>query len=65
MKAAIPLRFEKHLEVDPDDLIVPHREEDEKGDLYTVMNVVQENLLKGVLQHNIQIIHQQKTGTKI
>jgi len=46
-KAAIQLRFEDHLEVDPDDLIIPHREEDEKNDLYTVMNVVQENLLKG------------------
>ena len=46
-KAAIPLRFEEHLEVDPDDLIVSHREEDEKDDLYTVMNVVQENLLRG------------------
>ena len=46
-KAAIPLRFDEHLEVDPDDLIVPHRAEDEKDDLYTTMNVVQENLLRG------------------
>ncbi len=46
-KAAIPLRFESHLEVDPGDLIIPHRVEDEKDDLYTVMNVIQENLLRG------------------
>jgi len=46
-KAAIPLRFESHLEVDPSNLIIPHRVEDEKDDLYTVMNVVQENLLRG------------------
>ncbi len=46
-RAAIPLRFEKHLEVNPDDLIRPHREEDERDDLYTVMNVVQENLIRG------------------
>lgn len=46
-KAAIPLRFENHLEVDPNDLIAPQREDDEKNDLYTVMNVVQENLIRG------------------
>lgn len=44
---AIPLRFENHLEVDPRDLLVPHREQDSKDDLYTVMNVIQENLLRG------------------
>jgi len=48
-KAAIPLRFEEHLEVDPTDLILPHREADERDDLYTVMNVVQENLIRGNL----------------
>ncbi len=46
-KAAIPLRFDEHLDINPDDLIIPHRPEDEKDDLYTVMNVVQENLLRG------------------
>lgn len=44
---AIPLRFEEHLHIDPRDLLVPHREEDNKDDLYTVMNVIQENLLRG------------------
>ena len=48
-RAALPLRFEAHLEVDPDDLIIPHREADQKDDLYSVMNVVQENLLRGNL----------------
>ena len=46
-KAAIPLRFEKHLEVDHNDLLMPHREEDQGDDLYTVLNVIQENLLRG------------------
>jgi len=41
------LRFDEHLEVDPQDLLVPHRIEDEHDDLYTVLNVLQENLLRG------------------
>jgi hypothetical protein len=48
-RAAVSLRFESHLQVDPKDLLVPHRIEDEHDDLYTVMNVVQENLLRGNL----------------
>ncbi len=52
-RSSTPLRFEKHLEVDFDDLLVPHRDEDTKDDLYTVMNVIQENLLRGnVSGHN-------------
>ena len=46
-QSAIPLRFEDHLEVDHRDLLAPHRGEDDKNDLYTVMNVIQENLLRG------------------
>ena len=46
-KSAVPLRFEEHLEVDYNDLLVPHRIEDEHDDLYTVLNVIQENLLRG------------------
>ncbi len=46
-KAAIPLRFEDHLEIDYNDLLIPHREEDKHNDLYTVLNVIQENLLRG------------------
>ena len=46
-KSSIPLRFDKHLQVDHTDLLVPHREEDIKNDLYTVMNVIQENLIRG------------------
>jgi hypothetical protein len=43
----LPLRFEKHLEVDYNDLLIPHREEDYKDDLYTVLNIIQENLIRG------------------
>ena len=46
-RSSMPLRFEKHLEVDYKDLLVPHRDEDTKDDLYTVLNVIQENLLRG------------------
>jgi len=46
-RLSIPLRFEKHLEVDYTDLLIPHRDEDTSDDLYTVMNVIQENLLRG------------------
>lgn len=46
-KSAIPLRFDEHLKIDYNDLLVPHRVEDESNDLYTIMNVVQENLLRG------------------
>lgn len=46
-KAAIPLRFEKHLKVDYKDLLIPHRAEDEKDDLYTTFNTIQEHLIRG------------------
>lgn len=46
-KSSIPLRFGEHLEVDPKDLLLPLREEDFKDDLYTTLNVIQENLLRG------------------
>ena len=49
-KLAIPLRFEEHLQVDYADLLVPHREEDYKDDLYTVLNIIQENLIRGNIQ---------------
>ena len=46
-RSAIPLRFDEHLEVDYNDLLLAHREEDERSDIYTVLNVIQENLLRG------------------
>ena len=46
-KYSIPLRFEEHLEINHNDLLIPHRFEDSKDDLYTVLNVIQENLLRG------------------
>lgn len=46
-RSAISLRFEEHLEVDHKNLLIPHRGEDNKNDLYTVCNVIQENLLRG------------------
>jgi hypothetical protein len=49
-KSSIALRFDKHLHIDPYDLLIPHRDEDNKDDLYTVMNVIQENLLRGNIE---------------
>ena len=46
-KSSIGFRFDDHLEVDHHDLLVPHRVEDEQDDLYTTLNVIQENLLRG------------------
>lgn len=46
-KYSIPLRFEQHLEINHNDLLIPHRVQDSKDDLYTVLNVIQENLLRG------------------
>lgn len=46
-RSSLPLRFERHLEVDYRDILVPHRDEDTKDDLYTTLNVIQENLLRG------------------
>lgn len=46
-KSSLSLRFPKHLEVDHKDLLIPHRDEDQKDDLYTTLNVIQENLLSG------------------
>ncbi len=46
-KASVPLRFEERLEIDYNELLLPHRAEDEHDDLYTVLNVIQENLLRG------------------
>jgi len=46
-KSTIPLRFEEHLEVDYQDLLVPLRAEDCKDDLYTTLNIIQENLIRG------------------
>lgn len=46
LNSAIPLRFDEHLELDnPNELLTPLRTEDEKDDLYTVLNVLQENFL--------------------
>lgn len=46
-RSAIPLRFEKHLKVDHKDLLTAHREADKASDLYTTLNVIQENLIRG------------------
>lgn len=48
-KLSLPLRFEEHLEVNPSDLLIPHREEDYKDDLYTTLNTIQEHLIRGNL----------------
>ena len=58
-RSAIPLRFSKHLQVDHNDLLVPHREEDRHDDLYTTLNIIQENMLRGNLSG-----HNKETGRR-
>ncbi len=51
VKSAIPLRFDEHLELDnKNDLLIPLREEDKKDDLYTTLNILQENLLSSKIR---------------
>jgi hypothetical protein len=46
LQSALPLRFENHLELDnPNELLTPLRAEDKNDDLYTVLNILQENFL--------------------
>ena len=46
LQSALPLRFENHLELDnPNELLTPLRVEDKNDDLYTVLNILQENFL--------------------
>lgn len=46
LQSALPLRFEEHFELDnPTELLTPLRSEDKKDDLYTVLNILQENFL--------------------
>ena len=46
-RLALPLKFAPHLEVDSKQLLVPHREEDMRDtSLYTVLNIIQENLIR-------------------
>ncbi|MDD5399570.1 MAG: DUF932 domain-containing protein [Sulfurimonas sp.] len=64
-RSSIPLRFEKHLQVDYQDLLVPHREEDSRDDLYTVLNVIQENLLRGNISGTNKETKRRFTSRKI
>lgn len=46
-KLSAPLRFESHLDIDYKKLLIPRIEADKKDtSLYTVMNIIQNNLLK-------------------
>ncbi|MAD42354.1 MAG: hypothetical protein CL623_08180 [Arcobacter sp.] len=58
-KNSISLRFDEHLDINHNDLLLPHRDEDFKDDLYTTLNVIQENLIRG----NVSGVNSQ-TGRK-
>jgi hypothetical protein len=46
LQSALPLRFPEHLELDnPNELLTPLRTEDMKDDLYTTLNILQEQFL--------------------
>lgn len=49
-REALELRYpdeDSRLDIDPSVLLMPRRPEDNRGDLYTTWNVLQENLIKG------------------
>lgn len=60
-RLSIPLKFAPHLEIDSKQLLNPHREEDRKDtSLYTVLNIIQENLIRS---HNISGVNKE-TGRR-
>lgn len=46
-KAALPLRFDEDSTIQPEQLLTPHRYADHKADVFSTLNVIQENLIKG------------------
>lgn len=48
-RSALPLRFEEGSGIQPEQLLAPKRMGDRKPDLFTVFNVVQENIIRGGL----------------
>jgi len=64
-RSSIPLRFDRHLQIEHTDLLVPHRDEDTQDDLYTVMNVIQENLLRGNISGTNKVTGRNFTSREI
>lgn len=48
-EAAHHLRWEEHAPIQPQQLLDVRRREDQQSDLYTTLNIVQENLIRGGL----------------
>ena len=64
-KLSIPLRYEPHLEVNHEDFLITHRDADRKDtSLYTVMNILQENLLKPNNISGINTVTGRKFGSR-
>lgn len=54
-EAALPLRFgTEDTKVEASALLIPHRHEDQATDLWTVQNVIQENMIRGGLSYQGQ-----------
>jgi hypothetical protein len=49
-RAALRLRYEEHSPIEPAQLLTPRRFEDRPGDLWSVFNRVQENMIQGGLE---------------
>jgi len=60
-RAALPLRFGEAAPVTPEQVLEPRRVADTATDLFTIMNVVQENLLRGGLAYRTPTGRQVKT----
>ena len=64
-KLSIPLRYEPHLEINHEDLLITHRDADRKDtSLYTVINILQENLLKPKNISGINTVTGRKFGSR-
>jgi hypothetical protein len=61
-KKTIAMHWGEKSVIEPEQLLLPRRPEDEKNDLFTVYNVIQENVIKGGVEyrHNESIRHTRK-----
>ena len=58
-KEAVTLTWGPESKIEPDQLLVTHRKEDESPDLFSIYNVIQENILKG----GVPYVTNPETGT--
>lgn len=63
-KAALALRFDDSVSVQPYQALVPKRYGDDKTDLWTTFNVIQENLIRGGIRYAVPA-HTNEEGMRV